>query len=218
MKQLMDSVTAADQENKRKPPRAGSVPPRATTPVHSTNNYVPGTKAGVVTPAVRPNSAAASHSLPNKRQKLNDSTARGHGTTRAPLGNHRSNSQARPASPTKMSTKTPGSVVRSTSLTVPASKRGTQHHFGYGKTGMRSVSAGVKSSAAGTHVPFQKLNKNTPGADSSTLKKASRAKRESFRPRPSTECAELGTSVAIGTARWGGGFTSTVKEEEGEGC
>ncbi|KAF5381777.1 hypothetical protein D9615_005436 [Tricholomella constricta] len=37
---LMETVSAQDQENKRKP-RAGSVPLRATTPVNSTNAYVP---------------------------------------------------------------------------------------------------------------------------------------------------------------------------------
>lgn len=211
----METVAAADQENKRKPTRAGSVPPRATTPVHSTNNYVPGTKTGVVTPAVRPNPSASSHSLPNKRQKLNDSSAKGHGVTRAPLGNYRGNhTQTRTVSPTKMSTKTPGSTLRSTSLTIPASKRGMQHHFGYGKTGMRSVSAGV----AGGQSSLKKLSTSIAGAGSSVLKKASRAKRESFKPRPSTECAELGKSVIIGNARWGGVSTSTVEEVEGEGC
>ncbi|KAF9451602.1 hypothetical protein P691DRAFT_699098 [Macrolepiota fuliginosa MF-IS2] len=228
LQMLTETVAAADQENKRRPPRAGSVPPRATTPVNSTNSYVPGTRAGAVTPAVRSSSTISSHSLPNKRQKLNDSTVSGHRTGRAPLGNHRgNNTQARPGSPTKVPVKTPGtisSVPRPTTLAIP--KPGTQYHaLGYGRvpgtmarsSGMRSASAGVKVSSARVHSKFQKSSKSIPGAGFSMLRKASRAKRESFKPRSSTDTTETGKNVGIGSARWGAGLAGSVKEEEGEG-
>ncbi|KAG6865456.1 hypothetical protein C0991_002379 [Blastosporella zonata] len=69
---LMETVNTTDPENKRKPPRAGSVPARATTPVNSVNSvnsYVPGSKTA------RPGSA--SQSVPNKRQRL-DPAPTGH--------------------------------------------------------------------------------------------------------------------------------------------
>lgn len=224
----METVAAADQENKRKPPRAGSVPPRATTPVSSSNSYAPGSRTGAVTPAVRPNPSASSQSLPNKRQRLNDSTANGRGIGRAPLSNHRSNNmQARPASPSKIPMKTPGSSVsRTASLAMPVPKPGTQQHIlGYGRapstmaysSGMRSASAGVKGSSTGAYGRIQNSSKSMPGAGSSVLKKASRAKRESFKPRPSADTTDSGKGVGIGGTRWGGRFTSSVKEEEDEG-
>lgn len=226
LEMLMETVTAADQENKRRPPRAGSVPPRATTPVNSNSGHAPNSRTGVVTPAVRPSSTISSQSLPNKRQKLNKSATNGHGTGRAPLSNHRGNNMsARPASPSKLPAKTPGSVttsvLRPTSIAI--SKPGTQHHaLGYGRlpstmthsSGVRSVSAGVKGSTTRAFGRPHYSSKSVPGAGSSALRKASRAKRESFKPRPSTENAESGKSAGTGIARWGGGFTSSVKEED----
>jgi protein regulator of cytokinesis 1 len=46
------------------------------------------------------------------------------------------------------------------------------------------------------------------------MKKATRARRESFKPRSSADAMDLGISVG-GGPRWGGGFT--VREEEDEG-
>ncbi|KAF9007350.1 hypothetical protein BDZ89DRAFT_1048472 [Hymenopellis radicata] len=56
----------ADRENKQKPLRVGSVPPRSTTPA---------TKSGVVVPAVR-HAGSSEQSGPNKRIKLDQSTDR----------------------------------------------------------------------------------------------------------------------------------------------
>lgn len=136
----METVSAADQENAKRKPRAGSVPLRATTPTNNTNNinsqtnnahssntlhptgFVPGAKTGVVTPAIRPGSSLASQSVPNKRQRLDESTS-GHapsfgvGTGRAPLTSSRGGNGTgagtgvgvgRLASPSKIPSKTSG--------------------------------------------------------------------------------------------------------------
>jgi protein regulator of cytokinesis 1 len=81
---------------------------------------------------------------------------------------------------------------------------------------MRSVSADVKgSSSSVTYGRLKTSSKSMSGPESSVLRKASRAKRESFKPRPSMDGAELGKSVGIGSTRWGGGnFASSVEEED----
>ncbi|KAF5339848.1 hypothetical protein D9611_009161 [Ephemerocybe angulata] len=136
---LHETVAAQEQESlKRKATRGGSASARATTPTApSSNGYVPGggtKRAGTVTPAVRPRSAMASSSktVPNKRQKLGDSTSSttsnstSHPSTsnstgqRVPLSSHRGNSGGRgPAAragspPASKRPKTPG-VPSSTS-------------------------------------------------------------------------------------------------------
>jgi protein regulator of cytokinesis 1 len=210
LEMLLEAVAAADQENKRRPPRGGSVPPRATTPMNSNNGHAPGLRA--VTPAVRPNSAA-SQSVPNKRQKLND----GHKNVRAPLSNHRgANFQTRPASPPR---KTPGTVHKTNTLTKPR----MQHRTGrtpssIAYSGQRSVSASVKGSSIMTHGRSYNASKSLPGAGTSALQKASRTKRESFKPRPSQDHADLGGNGGIGIPRWGATLTCSVKEEEDEGA
>lgn len=233
LQMLMEAVSAADQENKRRPTRAGSVPPRATTPVNSSgHNLSSSTRTGAVTPAVRPRSAMSSLSVPSKRRKLNDSSSAstsGHAAGRAPLSNHRNNYMPnRPASPSRAKTKTPGSVTSSalkSNHTIPRTVTRFQT-LGHGRrpnaqihsSGMRSVSAEVKgSSSSTTYGRLKPSSKSMAGPESSVLRKASRAKRESFMPRPSTDGAEMGKSVGIGSSRWGGGkFASSVKEE-GEG-
>jgi hypothetical protein len=65
---LLNATGAADKENRRggTKTRAGSVPPRATTP-----GSAPGKGGGAVTPAVRPaSSMGRSHSVPSKRPRL----------------------------------------------------------------------------------------------------------------------------------------------------
>ncbi|KAF9527211.1 microtubule associated protein [Crepidotus variabilis] len=240
LQMLFEKMSEGDEkENKRKQPttaRAGSVPARATTP---TQGYVPGTKvSGSVTPAVRTASqvgGAGSNSVPNKRQRLGDSSTsnafapRPQTSSRVPLGGHRGMNGARPASPTKLPAKTPTSLghlsSRSTSNTTlprPAAlgmvmpKPGTQHHalghgrvptaviYGAGVTGSRSVSS-VSAYTAGSRVASAKVQ-----PQAATGKRTSRAKKESFRPRPSIDHESMDST---GTKRWGCGRL-TVKEEE----
>lgn len=72
---LAETISAADKENARKKPRAGSVPPRATTPSLGGAGTNMGKHIGstAITPGVHSGSNAgmtASHSVPNKRTKL----------------------------------------------------------------------------------------------------------------------------------------------------
>lgn len=233
---LMETVSATDQENRRKPARAGSVPPRSTTPVNSLHAYAPSAKTGVVTPAVRP--GTASQSVPNKRQRLAETAPSGHqrqgsgnGHTtnygRAPLGSYRGGNvgPSRRLSPSNIPGKTPNegqsSLPQPATLgRMPIPKPGTQHHaLGHGRVpstagypggpvGSKSVSsaAGLTSSTYGGRY-------GSGNAATGTMKKATRARRESFKPRPSIDDREMGLSVHGG--RWGG-LTGSVREEEDE--
>lgn len=244
---LMETVSAADQENKRKPPRAGSVPPRATTPVNSAHSYVPGAKTGVVTPAVRPGSSIASQSVPNKRQRLADSTTPSYasGAGRAPLGAYRGGNgvvAGGRTSPTKIPSKTPSgsggsSLPRPGHLAMPVPRPGTQHHaLGHGRVPtssglapppsaypgmMRSTSVAGYGAGAGSgggkRFPSASASSGTGYAGRGAsigveiMKKASRARRESFKPRPSIDHME---SVGGMGMRYGGGFVGGLKEED----
>ena len=235
MQLLMETVSAADQENKRKPPRAGSVPLRATTPVNPSNSYVPGVKTGVVTPAVRPASHSSS-SVPNKRQRLGENLL-GHTPNhtdgvRAPLCASRSNNGGgsgmyRAVSPTKIPSKKPNSSgeSRPPAISMIMPKPGTQHHaLGHGRVpssvvyggpaGSGSYPAGVRSSSTSLqgYGRFPSSVYAKKGDETGMMKKATRASRESFKPRPSMDAMDMGMSVGVGGTRWGGGFT--LKEED----
>jgi len=242
----MEAVSAADQENRRKPPRAGSVPPRATTPVNSLHAYVPGTKTGVVTPAVRPGSA--SQSVPNKRQRLGElstghqrqgsgGNSNGHASSygRAPLGSYRGGNvsggtNGRSQSPSKIPGKTTSGGQSSlprpaTVLAMPLPKPGTQHHaLGHGRvpsamgyTGSHdagTVGRSVSSAAGLTSSVYDRYGSGRSAYVAvGVMKKATRARRESFRPRPSMDDREMGLSVGLG--RWGGLAGSVREEDEG---
>ncbi|KAK0199795.1 microtubule associated protein [Desarmillaria ectypa] len=207
---LMAAVSNAEQENKRKPPRAGSVPPRATTPVN--HSYAPA-KSGVVTPAVRP-AGTSVQSVPNKRIKLSDST----GPQRAPFGVSRAgNGAGRSASPSKIpgsKYQTPTSLPRPIAMPVP--KPGTQHHaLGHGRVPSSGIlyggvggygPAGIRSASA---VSSYNVTRLVSSGAAGLAKKASRARRESFKPRPSVDT----TDVGHGPTRWTG-LTASVKEED----
>ena len=238
---LMDSIGTSDQENRRKPPRAGSVPPRATTPVNSTHGYMPTTKSGNVTPAVRTISQVTDsgcRSVPNKRQKLGDSNA---SVPRVPLGGYKgvniAAANARATSPTKLPTKTPSTVnlaslSRSAALAMVVPKPGTQHHaLGHGRVPTSVIyGAGVSGISNGGYFPgasIRSVSSSTTAAGGygrSTSsrsqglpsKKSSKPYRESFRPRPSVDCAldaRVNAAVNAGGKRQWGGFT--VREEDG---
>lgn len=242
LRNLMESVSAADQENKRKPARAGSVPPGATTPVNSTQGYVPGTKStGVITPAVRTSSqvgGVGSQSVPNKRQKLGENGTTFQPAPRIPLGGHQGvnivSANARGPSPTKLPTKGPTFMMSSSSLPRPAAigmimpKAGTQHHaLGHGRVPTSVIyGAGVSGVPSGGYLPSASIRSASsvamvesygriPSSNAGFAKKSSRALRESFKPRPSVESTlDLGMSVAMGGTgkRHWGGLT--VQEED----
>jgi protein regulator of cytokinesis 1 len=240
---LMATVSAGDQENKRKQPRAGSVPLRATTPVNSSHGYVPGVKTGVVTPAVRTSSHMASQSVPNKRQRLGENNSSATPTyssgARAPFGAYRGGNApsgiARPVSPTKIPSKTPcgegSSLPRPAALAMVMPKAGTQHHalghgripstviYGAGVTGVNAYSSGTRSTSSTSTAPGYgralsgAYSKSNAVSGSHQLKKATRARRESFKPRPSMDSTlDLAVSVGVSGGRWGGGYT--VREED----
>lgn len=241
---LMETVSAQDQENKRKPPRAGFVPPRATTPVNSAHAYVPGSKTGTVTPAVRPGST--SQSVPNKRQKLGESAPSGqlrqgsggkgdgnappHYGGRVPLGLYRGgNEGGRAVSPSKIpgrSASGHSSMPRpaAAAVAMPVPKPGTQHHaLGHGRlpSGVGyggSYVAGARSTSGMTSGGYGSRYTSGSGyAAAEVMKKASRARRESFRPRPSMDGLEIGVSVGLGgqRSRWPGLGSSVKEEDEG---
>ena len=242
MQVLMETVSAGDQENKRKQPRAGSVPPRATTPVNSSHGYVPGVKTGVVTPAVRTSSQITSHSVPNKRQRLGENTSATptySSGARAPFGAHRGGNApsgiARPVSPTKITTKMPdggGSLLpRPAALAMVMPKPGTQHHalghgkvpssviYGAGVTGLNTYSSSTTRSSSTSTAPGYgralsgTYSKSNAVSGPTQMKKATRVRRESFKPRPSMDSTlDLAVSVSVSGGRWGGGYT--VREED----
>jgi len=222
---LMETASANDQENKRKnAPRPGSVPPRSTTPVNSANQYGSGSnsygvgsgRGGTVTPAVRPRSATGGTS--NKRPRLGEASG---GRSRTVLGTHRdgntNGNTHRTASPTKITgpTKTPGrSLPRSTktalSTHMPIPKPGTQHHaLGHGRlpSGMSAFGTSTRNLSSSTTSRKHGVGVGAAAAG----KKAGRARRESFKPRPSVDDWEHGHG-----GRWGGYAGPSVKEEDDE--
>ncbi|KAJ6551359.1 microtubule associated protein-domain-containing protein [Mycena capillaripes] len=244
---LMQTVSAADQENaggtnangKRKPSpsgRATSVPARATTPT-PLHSYAP--RTGVVTPAVRP-APGNSHSQPAKRART-DTTTPSYtfsNSKPAPLGAHRSGNGAVPrtVSPSKI----PLSRIAPSGLPqrahgaapppfgLPKPGAGTQaqyHALGHGRVptagygGLRSASVSVSTasiSSAGSSYGGGGGGRYASGG-AALAAKASRARRESFKPRASVDGEaqwDLGASHAAGV-RWG--FEGAmVKEEENE--
>lgn len=213
MQILTESVSAQDQENVNRKgklgSRAGSVPPRrATTPVSAgvTQGNMPGTKTGVVTPAIRPATSMGSRSVPNKRQRVGDTHSGSYinsgasHSQRAPLGAYRGGNVGRSASsPTKIPTKT--SSVKH----VP--KAGSHHVLGHGRLPggdpMRSV-----SSSALNHGRY--ASGSSIAAANSTARTSLRARRESFKPRPSIDKEPARARAG----RWTGGYRSTTSVRE----
>ncbi|KAH9920001.1 microtubule associated protein-domain-containing protein [Epithele typhae] len=155
-------------------------------------------RSGTVTPAVRPaSSMASSHSVPNKRPRLADSTSSVPPVpTRAPLGSSRGPIVNRSASPTKIPH--PG---KTTSSSLPPQQLGSSgHSYGGYHAAQRATSYGASSTYRG------------PGATAAVAKKASRARRESFKPRPSVD---ENWAVDADVGRWRAGLVGvSVKEED----
>ena len=248
---LMETVPAVDKENnnKRSKGRAGSVPPRATTPANGhhltapTSSHGGGSKTGVVTPAVRPSSSLSnSQSVPNKRPRLGESTAAHNNAPppRAPLSSSRG-AHNRAASPTKIPLpgKTPvggSSLPRPVPIAMPVPKPGTAHHaLGHGRVpSAQQPSSGRSYNQVGARAASY-MSTSTSSSSSYgrgygagsvaavnaavVAKKASRARRESFRPRPSVDedwAIGVGLGDVAGGRRWAGFAGTAVKEEDEE--
>ncbi|CDO70098.1 hypothetical protein BN946_scf184806.g25 [Trametes cinnabarina] len=245
---LMDMMPATDKENsnKRTKGRAGSVPPRATTPANGHHLTAPtsghgGVRTGVVTPAVRPSSSLSnSQSAPNKRQRLGESTSHNNAlSSRAPLSSSRG-AHNRAASPTKIPHpgKTPvggSSLPRPVPIAMPVPKPGTAHHaLGHGRvpsaqqlssshsynahqSGVRAAS--YMSTSTSSYGRGYGSVSSAAASAAAVAKKATRARRESFKPRPSVDenwALGLGLGDSAGGRRWAGFAGSAVKEEDEE--
>ena len=188
-----------DKENQgNKKGLAGSAQPkqRATTPFSENpyhHNYVPTSSVngkGVVTPAVRPAPSSVTHSAPNKRQRLGDSV------TAAPKTVTRSTSKGPPPSNPRTATRSKTPV---SSLPRPVPKPGTQYHaLGHGRVPSAQSSAPPSRLGSSTRSTSSSLHSSRAGG---------RVRRESFKPRPSTDGDWAG---AVG--RWR--TDNVVREEE----
>jgi protein regulator of cytokinesis 1 len=163
----------------------------------------------VVTPAVRSGSVMRESS--NKRQRVDASGGRNVlGSSQrvnigAGAGGHRV------VSPTKTA-KTPGtgrSLPRpATAIGMVVPKPGTQHHaLGHGRVPSASSTRVFSSSTTSS----RGYNVKGMGAGASA-KKAARARRESFKPRPSVDDWEQQLQLQQ-SSRWGG-YGGSVKEED----
>ncbi|KAH8103389.1 microtubule associated protein-domain-containing protein [Cristinia sonorae] len=225
------------ENNKRSKSRSGSVPPRATTPPNPIHHYVPPkshhggstrekgerTANGGVTPAVRPGSSMSRSGTANKRPKLGESTS-SHNNAVPPVPPVRSSSRGasgRAASPSKI----PGRTVSTSSglprpaqtyIAMPVPKHPSAV-LGHGR-------APSSNQRANSYHPYPQTQRSTSassqprvhgavslGMSAGAVRKASRARRESFKPRPSVD--EVWTSTAGGRYP---GFSGGVVTEENE--
>lgn len=218
---LLKATGAADKENHRgsTKTRAGSVPPRATTP-----GSAPGKGGGTVTPAVRPaSSMGRSHSVPSKRPRLAESETNvphvappgsfmPRSASGCANGQHHPPSSSKIAMPVPMRPSVlPVSISRAVSATVPLQHAAlgigrppskepngtapTRHHIS-GSHRTRSVGSGLGTSTS-----------RNPQA---IALKAKRARKESFRPRPSGDWAP----APVSHGRYGGLDDDALKEED----
>lgn len=227
---ITESASAQDQENVNRRgklgPRAGSVPPRATTPVSAgaTQGNMPGTKTGVVTPAVRPATSMGSRSVPNKRQRIGDAHNGSYINSgpshphRPPLGTYRGGNVVgtgrSASSPTKIPTK--ASSVKHVPIAMPVPKTGTHQILGHGRlpggNPMRSVSSSALNH--GRYASGSSIAAAHGAANSAARSTSLRARRESFKPRPSIDKEPARPRAG----RWTGGYRSTTSvREEYEG-
>jgi len=202
---LLSAAGAADKENRRGgKARAGSVPPRATTP-----NSAPG--KGAVTPAVRPaSSMGRAQSVPSKRPRLAQTNV-----VQLPGFVPRSASGASAGAgaghhpPSKIAMPVP---VRAVSATIPK-----QHAaLGIGRPPSRDPLAPRVAIAHSTSGSYRARSVGSGlGTSTSTSRnpqtialKAKRARRESFRPRPSGDWKQ------VPQGRYGGLEEVALKEED----
>jgi protein regulator of cytokinesis 1 len=211
---LLSATGAADKENRRgTKTRAGSVPPRATTP-----NSAPG--KGVVTPAIRPaSSMGRAQSVPSKRPRLAEtnnvpvpppqqmSAAAGF-VPRSASGARAGGAGGAGHPPSKIAMPVPVRAV-SASITIPR-----QHAaLGIGRPPSREplASGGGTAHLSGSYrmrSAGSALGTSTSRNPQAVALKGKRARRESFRPRPS------GDWQAAPQGRYGGLDQDALKEED----
>ncbi|KAF8273523.1 microtubule associated protein-domain-containing protein [Lactarius quietus] len=218
---LLNATGAADKENRRggTKARAGSVPPRATTP-----GSAQGKGGGAITPAVRPASCMGrSQSVPSKRPRLAETetnvpqVAPGSFVPRSASGC--ANGQRHPQRSSKIAMPVP---VRVSVLPVPISRAVSatvplQHAaLGIGRPPSREPFGANGAAVAQHHVSGSQRTRSVgSGLGTSTSRnpqtiaiKAKRARRESFRPRPSGDWAPAPHG------RFGGLDDDALKEED----
>ena len=210
---LLSATGAADKENRLgAKPRAGSVPPRMTTPNSALGK-------GAVTPAVRPaSSMGCSQSVPSKRPRLAETNGsngtqvpsfvpRSAGGPSAGAG-HPPSKIAMPV-PVRGSSVIPIHAPRAVSATIPR-----QHAaLGIGRPPSKQPRPQASSvGSARTQVASGSYSARSVSSTSRNPQtiavKAKRARRESFRPRPS------GDWKAVSQGRYGGLEEDALKEED----
>lgn len=201
---LLGAAGAADKENRRGgKARAGSVPPRATTP-----NSAPG--KGAVTPAVRPaSSMGRAQSVPSKRPRL----AQADNVVQVPGFVPRSASGASAGAgaghhpPSKIAMPVP---VRAVSATIPRQHAalGIGRPPSRGPLAPRVGNAQPSSGSYRTRSVGSGLGTSTSRNPQTIALKAKRARKESFRPRPS------GDWMSVAQGRYGGLEEDALKEED----
>ena len=215
------------------PPRSKtpSNPPHhylpATTHGGGGHSTAKSTGAGAVTPAVRPGSSMAMSAQPTSKRPrlgLGESTAAhnnapAHGHPQPYLGSSRGPGAHRPGSPSKIPSKSSSSssslssLPRPVPLAMPVPKPGTAHHaLGHGRVPSAQAQAQygqVRAASASYRGPGSYASQQQQQLSASVLaKKASRARRESFKPRPSVD-----NDWVLGGGRYAG-FAGAVKEED----
>lgn len=217
---LLSAAGAADKENRvGAKPRAGSVPPRTTTP-----NSAPG--KGAATPVVRPASSmgcSQSRSVLGKRPRLAETNGT---TTQVPSfvprsasgsgagAGHPPSKIAMPVPVRGSSSVLPVHAPRAVSATIPRqhaalgigrppSRQQRPQASSVGSVGQLRLTSGSYSSA-----PRSDLGTSTSRNPQTIAVKAKRARRESFRPRPS------GDWKAVSQGRYGGLEEDALREED----
>ena len=219
--------------------RSGSAPARSRTPTNPIHNYVPrpgsshGTTSNKIatTPATRPRSRSAS----TKRPRLGEATstynnvvppvpAAGHPVLRSSRG---AGTQRAPSPTKKVSVST--SLPRPVPLVAPVPRAGNQHSIlGHGRA---PSSQQKQQQPSHTYHPYPQTQRSSSRSTSSSqisvygsaafasstrsagaARKASRARRESFKPRPSTDGDWAGDTE--GTKRWPGFAGGALTEED----
>ncbi|KAI0087221.1 microtubule associated protein-domain-containing protein [Irpex rosettiformis] len=240
---LQQAAVLPEKDNGKRKSRAGSAPPRSKTPstnsLNNSRNAPPiAGPSNAVTPAVRP-ASSMSRTGPTKRPKLNEST------NAQTMPRLRSASKQPPASTTKTNASLlrPRSIASTNRTVATPTPRNTntsvahgagrvpsvprhhsrnyhpypQSHRSTSTMSTRSATAAAASSAASFSVMGSMALNSLGGGGGGAIRKASRAKRESFKPRPSMDdnWDMPPAPVAEGQKRWAG-FTGGAVQEEDE--
>lgn len=204
------------------PTRAGSVPARATTPeTHAQNRRAAmGSRPASAGATKRP-ASAASDNPGSKRQRLGDAGVnRGQGVDRVPPVPPLPGTGTAGTGTTKLAMPMPVKASNSTIPRPTAIRAGQHATLGHGRApphpnvraGVRQVSApagrSLVANAGKTGIGLA----GKTGSGAPDPKKASRARRESFKPRPSVDA---GWAPSAPVPKYGpGGLGDGVREED----